>query len=213
MVTKMKAVAEERGVVTKLAMGGMSIGVVLGVASFVLSNPRQIISGINILCSAAALFTAIGISFVGMHISHLIDKAARQAPATGRDFYSKARKRVWLQATALCTLALAWVAVVLAWELTRLGRGTQTIPWLVMNTIASAGYTVATHFSRLKNVDQARVVTVAVAGTPLTKKGGRTAIFSFKSERSGARGSSPASGGSGPWRPSRVAATLMESQE
>lgn len=57
MVTKMKAIAEERGVVTKLAVGGMSTCVVLGVASFVFSNPRQIISGINILCSASAIFT------------------------------------------------------------------------------------------------------------------------------------------------------------
>ncbi|CAB1109074.1 unnamed protein product [Ectocarpus sp. CCAP 1310/34] len=132
MVTKMKAIAEERGAITKLAMGGMSTGVVLGVASFVFSKPRQIISGIHILCSACAIFVVMGISFVGVHLSHLIDKTSRQAPATGRDFYSKAKKRMWLQATALCTLGLAWVTVVLAWELTRLGRGTQTIPWLVM---------------------------------------------------------------------------------
>ncbi|CAM9907515.1 unnamed protein product, partial [Ectocarpus sp. 12 AP-2014] len=80
-----------------------------------------VVSGTSISC--------IVIIFVAVRITSFINRAMSEHAASSNEFYVEAKKNLWKQALALCSIGCAVILVIVVRRRTQFGRTTPVITW------------------------------------------------------------------------------------
>ncbi|CAM9396002.1 unnamed protein product, partial [Ectocarpus sp. 4 AP-2014] len=89
------------------------------------------------------------IIFVAVRITSFINRAMSEHAASSNEFYGEAKKNLWKQALALCSIGCAVILAIAVRHLTQFGRTTPIISWtaqMLCGHAAAALFTSLTQF-------------------------------------------------------------------
>ncbi|CBJ30373.1 hypothetical protein Esi_0188_0015 [Ectocarpus siliculosus] len=133
-----------------LVVGLLNAGIIstLGVGTLFMTFWPPLL--VDLAVASGSAITCIVIIFVAVRITSFINCAMSEHAASSNEFYIEAKKNLWKQALALCSIGCAVSVAIAVRHLTQFGRSTPIIVWTAQTLCGHAAALIFTSLTQFQ---------------------------------------------------------------